>query len=64
MTRWDFWAGQALSGLLAKESLVDDETGAIDYQWFAKAACRIATAMERWSPVDPTEHKKANINEG
>ena len=58
MTRHDFWAGQALAGLLAKESLVDDETGAIDYQWFAKASCRIADAMEKWSRSEPVRTKK------
>ena len=58
MTRWDFWVGQALAGLLAKESLVDHETGEMDYQWFAKAACRTATAVEKWSEGDPTVHKQ------
>lgn len=63
MTRHDFWAGQALAGLLAKEDLVDSETGAIDYQFFAKAACRIADAMEKWSRSEPNRiERKKNGN--
>ena len=58
MTRLDFFAGQALTGLLAREDLMDEYSGKLDYEYFAKAAARTAAALEKEIDRDPTKHRK------